>query len=248
MKCWSYIPTRRSENHGQGDPLYMTPKRAGKAKEIAAAALDQFTQAGFYATSLEKIAASAGIGKSTVYEYYKNKEELYIAAVQEAFDQWFEDIENIAAQTQDPVERLAAIAELFLECDAQDAKGEHRFFFEIIMQTVMEGGIFFERNELITDAHKRFIRIIADILLDGVSRGQLKPEIARDAEKLAVTFLAFMDGITLYTMAASSYIDIRGQVTFFLRHLTTLMRPDAQKSGSLQTVDQSMDGNETVPL
>lgn len=215
----------------------MTPKKEGKAKELAVAALDQFTQAGFYATSVEKIAAAAGIGKSTVYEYYKNKEELYIAAVQEAFDQWFEKMDVIIAQTHDPVKRLERIAEQFVECDGQDSTSEHRFFFEIIMQTVMQGGVFHARSALITEAHQRFIRLIAGILLEGVSAGLLRPEIARDAEKIAINYLAFLDGITLYTLAATNYIDIREQVRFYMRHLTAMIQLGKPQPAELQLSD-----------
>ncbi|MEJ2040714.1 MAG: TetR/AcrR family transcriptional regulator, partial [Desulfosarcinaceae bacterium] len=110
---------------------FSTPKRADKAREIAAAALDQFTHMGFVAASLEKIAAAAGIGKSTIYEYYKNKDELFVAAVEEASDSWFKEVEEICRQTRDPLQRLEKIAASFLNCEDYPPKASQRFYFEI---------------------------------------------------------------------------------------------------------------------
>lgn len=204
------------------------PKRAGKAREIARAALEQFAQMGFVAASLEKIAATAGIGKSTIYEYYKNKEELFVAAVEEACEGWFNDIREICEQTRDPIERLARIAASFMDCADYPPKAFQRFFFEILMQTITEGGVFFTRKHFIREVHQKVLRNIADILLTGVSRGELKPEIAKDAEKIAVTFLAFMDGMVLNSLVAEGYIDVEAQIAFFLKNLEPILRAPAR--------------------
>jgi AcrR family transcriptional regulator len=204
--------------------VFTTPKRADKAREIARAALDQFTQKGFVSARLENIAAAAGIGKSTIYEYFRNKEELFAAAVQEAFEAWFNDIREICAQTEDPMERLERIASEFMECKEHPACSTQRFYFEILMQTIMEGGVFYTRKHFIREVHQKYIRTIADILLAGVSRGQLKPEIARDADKIAITFLSFLDGMALNSLVAQGYIDVNQQVAFFLHNMAPLLR------------------------
>ncbi len=203
---------------------YTTTKRADKARVIAQAALDQFTRRGFVSASLENIAAAAGIGKSTIYEYFRNKEELFVAAVQEAFERWLNDIREICAQTADPIERLERIADEFLECQEYPAQSIQRFNFEILMQTITEGGVFNTRKHFIREVHQKFIRAIADILLTGVSRGQLKPEIARDADKISITFLSFLDGMALTSLFAEDYIDISRQVAFFMQNLAPLLR------------------------
>lgn len=198
-------------------------KRADKAGAIARAALDLFTQKGFQATSVEQIAAAAGIGKSTVYEYYKTKEELFIAAVQEASDQWVDELTAIGKETDDPVERLYRIADLCMEFCEPTRMGENRLFFEVLMQTVLEGGVYFNRRHLIREVHQRMVRIIVDYLLSGVSDGKLQPAIARHAERIAINFLAYLDGIQLYGMIGEGYIDSREQVKFFMDHLVPLL-------------------------
>jgi AcrR family transcriptional regulator len=199
-------------------------KKADKTREITQAALDQFNQRGFAATNLESIAAGAGIGKSTIYEYYKNKEELFAAAVQEAADQWFDEIDHIKTQALDPIERLEQVAHAFVECDSIEPGGSKRFHLEVLMQTVMEGGVFNERKHYIQQIHQKTIQVIADLLLEGVSTGCLKPGIARDARSIAITYLSFLHGITLGSLVSESAIDVRAQIAFFLQNMALFLR------------------------
>lgn len=48
--------------------------------EILDAALRVFARCGLHKTNLEEVAKEAGISKGTIYLYYKNKEELFVAA------------------------------------------------------------------------------------------------------------------------------------------------------------------------
>jgi hypothetical protein len=59
-----------------------------------------------------------------------------------------------------------------------------------------------------------------------VSRGRLKACIAGDAHKIAVTYLSFLDGLTLYALAGGQYIDGRGQIDFFIRNLAPLLQTE----------------------
>ena len=58
-------------------------RREARPGEILTAALEQFVEHGFAATKMEQIAARAGVTKGTVYLYYRSKEELFRAAVEE---------------------------------------------------------------------------------------------------------------------------------------------------------------------
>ncbi len=59
-------------------------RREARPGEILRAALEQFVEHGYAATRMEEIAARAGVTKGTVYLYYRSKEELFRAAVEES--------------------------------------------------------------------------------------------------------------------------------------------------------------------
>ena len=50
-----------------------------RVQEIQSAAKKVFLKNGFKSTTMESIAREAGISKGTIYLYFKNKEEVYIA-------------------------------------------------------------------------------------------------------------------------------------------------------------------------
>lgn len=61
---------------------------------ILDAAYDLFGSGGFYETKMSEVAARAGIAKGTVYLYFKNKEELFMAVTRR-------DCEGFIQQLQD---------------------------------------------------------------------------------------------------------------------------------------------------
>ena len=56
-------------------------KRARRAK-IVAAARDRFVADGFRATTMEGIAAAAGMSKVTVYGYFPDKDAVFLAVAE----------------------------------------------------------------------------------------------------------------------------------------------------------------------
>ncbi len=56
-----------------------------KRQAIVQAAADQFRALGFEATSMDKIAAAAGVSKRTVYNHFPSKEDLFAETVVQLF-------------------------------------------------------------------------------------------------------------------------------------------------------------------
>ncbi|HUR05833.1 MAG TPA: TetR/AcrR family transcriptional regulator [Nonomuraea sp.] len=61
------------------------PRRSpAKRRAILDAAIQVFTDLGYARASVDTIAAQAGVGKQTVYGHFGDKEQLFLAAIQEA--------------------------------------------------------------------------------------------------------------------------------------------------------------------
>ena len=198
-------------------------RKTAKARKIVNAALDVFTRKGYAATSIEMIATAAGIGKSTVYEYFDNKQELFVAAIMAGAEEWIAGLKAVSRKTRDPIERLHLIVAQYLDTKSSKNSPDAHLFIEVISQTFLQGGVFHDRPHLIRQIHARIVKIIADYLLAGVSRGELNPVIARNAEKIAINFLAFLDGIHMHSLIEPGYIDLRDQIDLFMKHMALLM-------------------------
>jgi TetR/AcrR family transcriptional repressor of mexJK operon len=62
-----------------------TGRGAQKREAIAAAALTLFVRDGYERTSVDAIAAEAGVSKRTVYNHYSDKEQLFTSVVHDAY-------------------------------------------------------------------------------------------------------------------------------------------------------------------
>lgn len=205
----------------------MNAKRVAKAKEISNAALRLFAQKGYESTSIEEIAAEAGIGKSTVYEYFKTKEALYVETIMVGADMWMSDLESIGLQECDPVEQLRLVAETYyMDAQLPGFPKDSKIFIDILFQALVQDGTFNQLKHYIQNVYQRVIRVVVGFLLNGVSRGYLKPDIARDAEKIVINYMAFLEGIKLHGMIGGSSIDMRRQIDLYLENLESLIIAD----------------------
>ena len=65
------------------NPLRLTDR---KRAAVIAAAIEEFLAAGFDATSMDRIAARAGVSKRTVYNHFPGKEALFAAILRQLWD------------------------------------------------------------------------------------------------------------------------------------------------------------------
>ncbi|MEC4019705.1 TetR/AcrR family transcriptional regulator [Streptomyces sp. H27-D2] len=92
------------------------PRRSPvKRRSILDAAIEVFSSQGYARTSVDAIAAAAGVGKQTVYGHFGDKERLFLAAVDEARAASSGDPDNLASFDGSPLADLTAIGERLLD-------------------------------------------------------------------------------------------------------------------------------------
>jgi len=185
--------------------------------------LQLFSQKGYQATSVSRIAQTAGIGKGTIYEYFATKEEIFLAAIMEWSAQFNERIDEKSEGVKDPVQLLYIIAETMCEiCDPEDLE-TMRIIYEVMQQTLVKNGVLFNKRHLVREILIESRQMVVNILLDGISKGLFRPEIASDAERIAVNFLAFLDGVGLHSLVSENYLNLKEQIDFYLHHLLRMI-------------------------
>jgi TetR/AcrR family transcriptional repressor of mexJK operon len=103
------------------------PKDLGKGSALLEAARQLFTSQGFDASSMDQIAAAAGVSKLTVYSHFGDKETLFAAVVKSYCEQQLPDA-LFDAQPEVPLrERLLQVARAFFSMvSAPEALAGHR--------------------------------------------------------------------------------------------------------------------------
>lgn len=88
--------------------------QSSKTNRILEAAAGVFTSAGFHDAKIEDIADRAGVGKGTIYLYFKDKQELFVATIENQMNLVIDKLKARSKQPGTAVERLAGILlELF---------------------------------------------------------------------------------------------------------------------------------------
>ena len=155
------------------------PKDLEKRAAILKAAKRLFTTQGFDGTSMDAIAAAAGVSKLTVYSHYQDKERLFVAAV-ECVCQEQMPAEIFTADLMGPIRKqLVTIARAFFSLITSDeALAVHRTIVANAQQSPKLAQLFWEAGP------KRTQQAFQAFLLDEVKAGKLDiPDLHRAASQ-----------------------------------------------------------------
>ncbi len=81
-------------------------EKLAQRKEMLAAALDLFSDKGYHNVSMHQIAEKAEFSIGTLYKFFKNKEDLYKALIQEQSDKLHDTLTQAIEEPEDEVEKL----------------------------------------------------------------------------------------------------------------------------------------------
>ncbi|MFG0275875.1 MAG: TetR/AcrR family transcriptional regulator [Phycisphaerales bacterium] len=89
---------------------------ASARDRLVDAALDLFQREGFHATGIDRILSKAGVARMTLYNHFKSKDELILAALRRAderFRNWF--MQEVERRATKPRERLLALFDVLAD-------------------------------------------------------------------------------------------------------------------------------------
>ncbi|MDX6637296.1 MAG: hypothetical protein QOJ01_807 [Solirubrobacterales bacterium] len=87
---------------------------ADRREQILAVALDVFATGGYHETTLDAVAARAGISKALIYEHFESKRELHGALLERYVHELLERVVSAIAELADHEDRLRAGVDAFL--------------------------------------------------------------------------------------------------------------------------------------
>ena len=147
-------------------------EREMRKQRILTGALDVFKSKGLEGATMDEIANQSGFGKATLYYYFKSKEDVFSAILEEGWISIWESLEPIIADQKSPrqafINLLIKIAEI-----AQDRPGLFEFLFNAPKAIKLE-------KQPWKEYQHRLYAVIQGLLEDGVKAGEfpkIKPEL-----------------------------------------------------------------------
>lgn len=153
-----------------------------RRSSIQTAARQVIARRGLAGTSMQAVAAQAGVAKGTVYLYFKDREDLLESAASEAFEDLVNRLQAVLARSAPLPETLRALVRTKIEFF--DANQE---FLRVHLDAGYPGGAVAARcRRRRSPHHARYIELLTAYLENAVERGEMRPlEPARVAWFLA---------------------------------------------------------------
>lgn len=138
--------------------------------EILEAARKTFASKGFTDTTLDEIAAEAGVAKGTIYLYFPSKRDIYMAALKNGIEELNVFTREAIAQAQGTAAKLRA----FIHTRVHYAE-QHRDFFKIYHHEVANIVHPSAVDPDLRDICRRNAEMVKSILDRGVDLGEVRP-------------------------------------------------------------------------
>ncbi len=177
------------------DPLTTDRRRQLTRDYLLRAAAQVFAERGFHAATLDEVAAAAGFTKGAVYSNFKNKEDLFLALLEDAYTQELTALKDTMEHSDIPPEaRLGDFVALIgKEYDRVPNMGA--LYLEFHLYALRNPAARARLNEL----EHEDIRAIAEII--EAEREQRGIEIDEPAERTARIIVALFRGISMMRTA-----------------------------------------------
>jgi TetR/AcrR family fatty acid metabolism transcriptional regulator len=194
-----------------------------RRRDILSAALYEFCELGFQQATVSRIAKRAGVTEPTIYEHFKNKQDLLYAIPEAAMKGYLvESVDADLANQDTPVHRLRT----FLLHQIRSARDFPAYYH--LLTTELRSNTGFYRSphyQSLREYSARLTRILKEGAAAGYFRGDLDYEAARDL------YFGTLDELTLSIVV----VDGAGRITSYAEDvfdmiLHALLPPHAEAS------------------
>ena len=161
-----------------------------KRIQIINAAIEVFAKQGLEKGKIADIAIVAGIGKGTVYEYFKSKDEIFKAIEEMFIYQSTKQLKVLSESNKTPTEKLEEILHYSINIHLE--MGDVALIIAELWAQHGRGQLHGQKESVFADMYNDFFDIVIDVLSDGVRSGNFRE---MNKEGNAALLLAFIDGI-----------------------------------------------------
>ena len=150
------------------------PKRtAALSKErIIKAAITEFAQKGLDGARVDEVARRSGVNKTLLYQYVGNKDDLFTAALETAYQSIRERQKDFVSRQMDPEAGVRQLVHLLMSIWV-----EHQDYGKLLASENFHGGKHVKRSKLIGEMYGQLVDALTDLLKRGAAQGVFRSGI-----------------------------------------------------------------------
>ncbi len=182
-----------------------------KKAQILEASIKVFSKKGMNDTKISDIAEEASIGKGTIYEYFKSKDEIFTASFYYFMEKLEASISRRLFRIHDPLEKMRAYFSAWTDM----FEGDYLEYLEIVLDFWAEG-VRERSDSWMIDLNKFYSEnrdMIDNLLSDCVSKGEIKQV---DTKLIASIMLGTLDGILIQWIMDRKAFNMKEAVVLFV--------------------------------
>lgn len=146
------------------------PPRGSKHDRILEAAAGIFLDRDYSRVTIEEIAEAAGVGKGTIYEYFRSKEELFMECVTSAVEKYIMIFDEYYQASRSCRENLRRFLDVQLRFLKENSRWVRLLFNERPLQ--VQG-----LEEWLLERRQRVLQAIEGIIALGIREGEVRPDL-----------------------------------------------------------------------
>jgi AcrR family transcriptional regulator len=185
-----------------------------KKKDIALSCKALVVQEGISTLTISRLAKEAQIGKGTVYEYFKNKEEIVFEIANIMMQEHSQKLHEQLLELGSTKEKVKKFSEFFYSEEEKELREIYKEFVSLSLMKPNAEMVAFQ-----TECFNNYYGWFKKILQDGVERGELKAESLTLAQGLFVVG----EGMFIAKNATNAIEDLKQELDTFIDTLFTLL-------------------------
>ena len=161
-----------------------------KKTQIINAAIEVFAKQGLERGKIADIAKQAGVGKGTIYEYFKSKDEIFSAIESQMVKDSLAQVEQLISSKKSPTDKIEEMASYNM--NIHEAMGDSIIIFAEMWAQHSRGQWHGHEKPIFTDMYMNYHNAIKEILTEGVETREFRK---MNKDGVATMLLALIDGI-----------------------------------------------------
>jgi len=192
--------------------------REERQRAIALTSVEIFGEKGFERTRMADVAKAAGIGKGTIYEYFKTKDDLMEGAVMALFADMADGLMPDMDADKSAAEILVAMLEMTFE-SIKAVAFAYRFFLEYMIHNSRQS----DASPFLAEILNGYRQWLSTLLQRGIEAGEFRADL--DTYATAAAIAAWVDGAVFHWFTLPDTVSLETMGQMFIETTLNGLRP-----------------------
>lgn len=185
-----------------------------KRKDIALSCKEIFLKNGIKDLTISQIAKTAGIGKGTIYDYFKNKEDIIFEIVNILIQERNKIMKMQLFEADSTKNKIKVFSSFFYSDEDEELRKLYKEFMSISLMSTEENMIEFQTENFLN--HYRWFE---KIIQDGIDNN----EIVKSSKKLTKGIFVTAKGMFVSSVTTNAIVDIKKELEEYIDSIYELI-------------------------